>query len=118
MNKSQRMQFKAVTVLLGILFLVLLDIPFTLLENAGIWLIYQIGDSLRYILALSWKVIINCSLDSKLLKKHLPLSYLIIIYALDFSSVTFIQGQIFVTVYRGRKSIILMKTTLEFSVPT
>ena len=58
------------------------------------------------------------SLDSKLMKKRLPLSYLIIIYALDFSSVTFIQGQIFVTVCRGRKSIILMKTTLEFSVPT
>lgn len=37
----------------------------------------------------------NCSLDSKLLKKGLPLSYLIIICALDFSSVTFIQGQIF-----------------------
>jgi len=60
-KNSHDTAFIFIKVAITFLFLVLLDIPFTLLENTGIWLIYQIGDSFRYILALSWKVVINCS---------------------------------------------------------
>ncbi len=48
-------------IIMTLIVLALLNIPFVLLENLGIFIIYEVGTTLRAFLSVTWKIIVNIS---------------------------------------------------------